>query len=356
MKRNKWISLLLSGSICLSFSGCIGNLYENVGTVDGREISSGLYLNLQYDAYNYGSSLLQNAEQDLLVANTDQDLDPLDQELEGMPFADWLSQETEKNLREYVAIERLSAENEVVLGEENAGYLEQLASYWEFSAETYAENGISYNTMMRTTTNGLLRNELFSFYYGPEGELAKSDEEIREEYNELYGKIEYISLPYSTATDPVEDKEVEIMALAEELQDRLEAGESMELVAEEGVAEAYEITSRELGEDSAASSVSTNYLAFTGDEDDEFYPPEFRSELQQMEDGDVGIHVMDSVIMVYRRAPNFENDEMFAEERDNVVGSLYQEEFDAFLADIYEAYPVEYDFGARSYFSPSKIV
>ncbi len=345
MKKNRWISLLVVSGLCMSFTGCIGNFYENIGSVDGREISSGLYLNLQYDAYNLGYSMLEDAEQD-----------PFDQEIEGLSFEDWLSQETDRKLREYVAIERLSAENEVVLSEESLTYRDQLSSYWDFSSESYTENGISYDTMMRTTTIGLLKDDLFTFYYGPDGELAKSDEEIRADYDEQFGTIEYISLPFNTLSDPVEEKEDEVMAVAEELRARLEAGDAIEDVAADGVEQVYEITGREFLEDSASTAVATNYLEFAGGEDDEYYPTEFRTGLQEMAEGDVGIHKMGSTLLVYRRVPNFESDEAFDTERSNVVRRLYQDEFDEFLVETYEGYPLEFTFGARSYLSPKKIV
>ncbi len=345
MKKNKWVSLLLAGGLCVSLSGCIGNFYENVGTVDGQEISSGLYLNLQYDAYNYGRTLVEDTEADVFG-----------QEVDGLSFNEWLSQETDTRLREYVAVERLSRENEVILSEEGYSYLEQMASYWEFSSEIYAENGISYDTMMRTLTNDLLKSELFLYFYGPEGELAPSDEEIRTAYDEQFGKIEYISLPYTTTGDPTEEKEAEVMAVAEELQARLEAGETLEDVAESGVSQAYEITGREFTDASTEASVSSSYLEFEGDDDSAYYPQEFRSSLKDLENGTVGVHVMDSVILVYEKVPNFEDDETFEAERDNVVQSLYQDDFDTYLEDIYSAYPLDFSFGARSYFSPKKIV
>ncbi len=347
MKLNKkrWISLLVVAGLCVSLSGCIGNLYENVGTVDGREISSGLYLNLQYDAYNMGSSLVEDVEGD-----------PLKQEVDGVPFEEWLSAETEKKLKEYVAVEQLSAENEVILSEESRSYMEQIATYWDFSSEIYTENGISYDTMMRTVANDLLKDELFLYYYGPEGELAPSDDEIETAYDEQFGRIEYISLPFTTTGDPVEEKQADVMAVAEEMQSRLEAGESMEEVAEYGVTEAYTITQRELTDTSATSAISASYLEYAPEEDDEYYPEEFRSALQEMEEGEYGIHTMDSVILVYSKVPNFEDEEMFEAERDNVVRSLYEDDFDAYMAEIYEPYPVEFALGARTYFNPGKIV
>ncbi len=345
MKKTRWISLLLAGALCVGLTGCIGNFYENVANVDGREISAGLYLNMQYDAFAEGKTLVEDSEKD-----------PFKQTVEDQKFSDWLSARTEEKLREFVAIERLCAENEVVLSEENRSYLEQMASYWDMSAETFEKNGIGYDTLMLTLTNGMLKSELFKHLYAADSELAPPAEEIRKLYEEQFGQIEYVMLPYKTSGDTPQDKEAEVTAIAEEMKTRMENGEDYDTVAAEGLKQVYELLGREYTEDTASSALSTSYIEFAGGEDDEYYPPEFRTQLQSMEMGAYGVHKMGSLILVYRRVPNFADDTAYEEARDNVVTSLYEDDFDAYLKGIYDAYPVSWEPGARFYFSPKKIV
>ena len=348
MKKTRWLSLLLAVALCLSFTGCIGNFYENAGTVDGREISSGLYLCLQYDAYSEGKALLEDTE-----------TSPFEQEIDGVKFADWVASRTEEKMRQFVCVERMAAEREVVLSENSRNYIEQMNSYWDMVKDRYAQNGIGYDTLMLTMTNDMLTDELFLQMYGQEGELAPSDEELRKEYEEKYAQIEYVMLPHTTVTEEGtegEDKLDEVTAVAEEMKDRLEAGEDLQEVAEEGLQEVYELVDREYTEETAGNSVATAFVEFEGPEDDEFYTPEFREGLVTMDEGEWGVYTMGNLVLLYTRIPTFADDAAFEEARDTVVESLYSESFDEYLQGIYADYPVAFEPGARWYFRPQKIV
>ncbi|MDL2254414.1 hypothetical protein LJC49_10190 [Ruminococcaceae bacterium OttesenSCG-928-I18] len=348
MKKTRWMPLLLALVLCASFTGCIGNFYENAGTVDGREISSGLYLGLQYNAYTEGKALLEDEEED-----------PFKQEIEGVKFEDWVNNRTEELVRKYVCVERMCAEREVVLGEENRGYLEQMTGYWDMVEERYAKNGIGYDTLMRTMTNDMLTDELFLQMYGEEGELAPSEEEMRKEYEEQYAQIEYVMLPFNTVAEEGAEsvsKEEEVMAVAEGMVEDLNAGEDLAEVAEEGLKETYEAIDREFTEETVANSITSTYIEFVGKEEDELYPQEFRSQLKEMELDKWDIHNMGNLILVYRRLPTFGDDASFEEVRSTVVESLYRESFDEYLAGIYADYPLSWEPGARWYFRPQKIV
>ncbi len=346
MKKTKWISLLLAMALCLAFTGCIGNFYENAGTVDGRKISSGLYLSLQYNAYTEGKSKVEDPE-----------ADPFKQKIDGVKFKDWVNTRTEELLRQFVCVERLAAEKEVVLGEENKGYLEQMAGYWDVLKEQYEANGISYDTMMLTMANDMLADELFKAMYASGGDLAPSDEEIRAEYEAKFGQIEYIMLPFNANTgEASESKEPEVMAVAEEMKTKLENGGDFKEVAAEGLEKVYGIIGREFSAENVDSSISTSFIEYEGEDNDESYPPEFRAQLKGMAEGEYGIHKMSSLILVYRVIPTFADDAAFTEARDTAVNSLYRDSFDQYLAETYNAYPVSWEPGARFYFRPEKIV
>ncbi len=106
IRLKKWAALALALVMMLALSGCIGNFYKNAGTINGVEISSGLYLIAQYTAFSEArANDAVDDEQDLFS-----------QTLDGKSTSDWISERTVELLRRYVAVRALCREKGLQLG------------------------------------------------------------------------------------------------------------------------------------------------------------------------------------------------------------------------------------------------
>lgn len=360
MKRVKWLALLLCAALCLGLTGCFENIYENAGTIDGTALPSGLYLNMQYDAFGEAETkVLEQIEAEEGEDADTEDVNVLSKKVEGESAKKWIAARTEEMARKYVAVQRLAREHEVTLSEDNQGYVEQMAGYWEMIGENYEVNGISQESFMRTMVNEMLADELFIALYAEGGELDPGNDAMKEAYTQQNAHLRSILVPFNKTGEEGEestDLSDEVMPIAEEMKADLEAGKTAEEAAER-MEEVYKLLGREYSDTTASGSVTTSYIAYELDEDeeDETYPAEFRASLKDAKVGDIGITKTSSLIMVYEVIPTFESEEQFEETRDSVVRSLYQEDFDAWLAEIYNAYEVKWETGARWYMRPSKI-
>lgn len=356
MKMRKPVALLLCGLLVLALAGCgnpnaglLGNLYENVMTIDGTEIPSGIYVTIQYNAFTTAQSLVEEPEAEVSAF--------LKQEIDGVRVSDWIHNETMQNCRKYVAVNRLVREKEITISEENSQYLQQTMSYFnatETTVRRYEYNGIGYNSMLKVLANSMLEDQLFTELYGPEGGMAPSDEELKKQYGEQNAHTRYVMIPVNNINTS-EDMSAEVQPIADKMVERLESGEDFDAVAAESLEEAYAIIERSFDETTVESSISDSYTNYTP-ADYETYTKEYLDTLKNQAEGDFGSYNMGSIILVYEKIPTFADDEAFQGMRDTVVKALCQEDFDSYLASIYNEYAVEEEFGAIRYFSPSKII
>lgn len=365
MKKLKMPALLLAVALCGGMmTGCLENVYENAGTVDGRAIPAGLYLNLQYDAFNEAETKVNEAlageDEEGNATASDDEVNVLRQKIEGVSAKKWISERTEEKARRFVAIEKLCRENGVVLSEDSQSYIEQMLGYWDMMAEMYETNGISQDTFVRNMTNEMLADELFLHMYGPDGELNPGEDELKKVYAEKNAHLRYIMVPFkkTAAEDGGEPEELldEVMPIAEAMEKDVKAGKDMEEVAAK-MEEVYKLIDREYSEETAASSVTTAYIEYEVDPetDDGTYPAEFREKLKSQKEGDTGVVNIGSLLLVYQVIPAFESEEEFEENRDSIIRNMYQDDFDAWLEETYNQYEVKWEPGARWYMRPQKI-
>ena len=342
MKLKKVLSLLLAAVLAFSLTGCVGNLYEYAGTIDGEDISSGLYLMAQFTAYGEAENKVENPDKKVLS-----------QKVEGQSARSWISNRTEDLLRRYVLVQRLAAEREMTLSEENKSAIEQNMQYWSMLASYYENNGINQDTWGRFMANQYLADQLFMELYGEGGELASPDSELMKEYEETHAKIRSFSIPLNDAeSNPVKNAE-EVKAYVEGLLKDLNGGATLDSIAETKLEAVYTMLGREF--DPAASGVpSSSFIKYEQDNFD-VYSEEFLATLKEQKVGDFGTYVADGYILLYEKVEVFETEDDFIAMRDTVIRALRTETFDEYLKETYSQFPASWRFGARWFLSPSKI-
>ena len=344
MRLKKTAALLLAGLFAtLSMTGCVGNLYADVAKVDDTDISSGLYLAIQYDAYNRAKSFLEDSDKDVLK-----------QKVEGQNASAWIRSETEKTMREYVCVRRLCREKGITLDETGSQRVQEMGQYWTYLEQIYKENGIAFVSLERFLTMTELKRQLMLNLYDEGGDLYVPDEQLKTEYAEAYAHIRSVSVPLNSLQDGVDVRD-EVLAKMDGLLQKLNDGATLESVAEKNLPEVYEILGRDFDPETAADSIYDSYLDYTPD-DFETYSEDFLYRLKQQKVGEYGYYNMGSIVILYEVIPTFETDSDFQARRDTVIQSLKTDEYDAYLKNLYDQYSVSWRLGARSYFSPGKIV
>ncbi|MDL2220008.1 hypothetical protein LJC04_06770 [Ruminococcaceae bacterium OttesenSCG-928-O06] len=342
MKTKQLCALLLVAVMAFALTGCIGNLYENALTIDGTEISSGLYLMAQFTAYNEARSKVEDAEKDVLK-----------QKIDGQSATAWIRERAEELCLKYVAVQRLCREKGITLSYEGQQSIEQMMQYWTYLEELYTENGISEGTLRRYATNEELSSQLFMALYGKDGELASPDSEMMAEYAESHAHIRYLIIP----TTPLEgdaDVSGDVNAAVQDLLLLLQGGKTLEEVAVEDLPWVYDLMGRTYDVETAADSVTDSYIGYEQD-NYETYTEEFLQELKAQSVGDYGLYAYSTTLLLYQKVTPFADAEEFDAMRGTVVSALKTDAYEEYLRSVYEAYPVNWVFGSRTYLSPGKI-
>lgn len=343
MKLKKWMALLLCFVLMLGMTGCIGHFYDDYALIiDDMEITPGLYMMALHTAYSSARQQVEDTEKDALK-----------QSIDGQKVPDWMREQAEEELRTYVAVRKLCREKGITLDDQGNSSLQQMQQYWPYLKEMYAANGISLETYTRYYTYFELERQLFGALYAEGGELYVTDAELRREYANTHAHIRFLSIPVNSLNEEL-DVTDEVVAQVEALVPLLEGGKTLEEAAVEDLPAIYELLERDYDVSTAADGIGTSYIQY-GQEDDQTYSPEFLATLEDQYIGDYGSYHMGSTILLYQKIVTFENDEAFTSMRGTVLDTLKYDEFNAYLKSIYDEYSIEWAFGAKWYFSPSKI-
>lgn len=343
MKLKKWIALLLGAVMAVGMTGCVGNLYTKVATIDGMEISSGMYLMLQHAVYAEARGLVE-----------DQSKSVFKQKIDGQSAADWIKKKTEVACLEYVAVQRLSREARLIQTEEAQEFVNTATSSWSSIAQYYADNGIAYDSYLRYLNNEQTRAQLLQHLYAEGGALAVPDEELRAEYEEEYARIETYSIFFTTSDG--DDRKDQVQQVVDEAVAAGNSGDlAFEKMVEEYGAKAYALTDREFDLEKVMQSVRDRYVAYDGSDELTGVTEEVLAEMKALPVGGYGYYDVGTSAVVYKKVETFTDDEAFMLMRESIVKDIKTDEFEAYLESVYSTYEVDWVFGARGYLSPKKI-
>lgn len=148
--KKKLIALLAAVAMVFFLAAC-GSTPDSVGTIGTVDITSGLYLLAQYDAYQKAADLA-TSEQDAtdVKAFLKQTITVDADSGETATVSDYVSQKTMENLETYAAIETRFEELGGQLTTEEEAQADSYASQlMEQYGDTYKANGIGLNTVQR---------------------------------------------------------------------------------------------------------------------------------------------------------------------------------------------------------------
>ena len=217
--KKKLIALLATVAMVFSLAAC-GSTPDSVGTIGTVDITSGLYLLAQYDAYQKAADLA-TSEQDAtdVKAFLKQTITVDADSGETATVSDYVSQKTMENLETYAAIEtRFEELGGQLTAEEEAQADSYASQLMEQYGDTYKANGIGLNTVQRFERILIKSSDLLELVYGVDGETPVSDADLTSHLENNMYELAYYTIPlYNTGTYAFadDDQTTEMLNLAQ---------------------------------------------------------------------------------------------------------------------------------------------
>lgn len=206
----------LSVALSASMVGCtpaIGAGSKNAMTIDGYEVPAGLFVYYTLQGYNEAANELYNKN------GTSPSVDDVKgTNIEETDSTDWIQNKATKYCKDFVAVQR---EFELIGGEltsEEKDEAAQMAEYYYEQYPSYADNGISLDTMKLMAESSYKEQKIFEYYYGFEGEKGCSEDELKDYFNDNFARVKYVSISLLDAdgNKVSEDKERSLRKKADE--------------------------------------------------------------------------------------------------------------------------------------------
>ena len=281
--KKKLIALLAAVAMVFSLAAC-GSTPDSVGTIGTVDITSGLYLLAQYDAYQKAADLA-TSEQDAtdVKAFLKQTITVDADSGETATVSDYVSQKTMENLETYAAIEtRFEELGGQLTAEEEAQADSYASQLMEQYGDTYKANGIGLNTVQRFERILIKSSDLLELVYGVDGETPVSDADLTSHLENNMYELAYYTIPlYNTSTyaSADDDQITQMLALTQAAVDQTNAAAAADSstllgyfsgVVTSALPEVYAVLGSTYSSDSTAPSLeligdSTVTSAFTAE-------------------------------------------------------------------------------------------
>ena len=226
--KKKLLALICALSLAFSLTGCLFSTPDSVGTIGTVDITSGLYLLAQYNAYQEAADLASSDQDTTDVKAFLKETITVDSDSgETATVSDYVSQKTLENLETYAAVETRFDElgGQLTEDEENQAdsYASQLMDQY---GDTYKANGIGLTTLQRFERILIKSGDLLELVYGPEGETPVSDSELTDHLrNNMYELAYYVVPLYNSSTYAFadDDQTSEMLGLVQNAVDQTNA-------------------------------------------------------------------------------------------------------------------------------------
>ena len=281
--KKKLIALLAAVAMVFSLAAC-GSTPDSVGTIGTVDITSGLYLLAQYDAYQKAADLA-SSEQDAtdVKAFLKQTITVDADSGETATVSDYVNQKTMENLETYAAIEtRFEELGGQLTAEEEAQADSYASQLMEQYGDTYKANGIGLNTVQRFERILIKSSDLLELVYGVDGETPVPDADLTSHLENNMYELAYYTIPlYNTSTyaSADDDQITQMLALTQAAVDQTNAAAAADSstllgyfsgVVTSALPEVYAVLGSTYSSDSTAPSLeligdSTVTSAFTAE-------------------------------------------------------------------------------------------
>lgn len=226
--KKKLIALVCALALAVGLVGCSLSTPDSVGTIGNVDISSGLYLLAQFDAYQTAADLASDDQDATKVSSFLKATITVDDATgETAVVSDYVAQKTLENLESYAAIETRFDELGGVLTPDEEMQADSYASQlMEQYGDTYKANGIGLNTVQRFERILIKSTDLLELVYGVDGETPVSDADLTSHLENNMYELAYYTIPlYNTNTyaSADEDQTSEMLDLVQDAVDQTNA-------------------------------------------------------------------------------------------------------------------------------------
>lgn len=226
--KKKLIALVCALALAVGLVGCSLSTPDSVGTIGNVDISSGLYLLAQFDAYQTAADLASDDQDATKVSSFLKATITVDDATgETAVVSDYVAQKTLENLESYAAIETRFDELGGVLTLDEETQADSYASQlMEQYGDTYKANGIGLNTVQRFERILIKSSDLLELVYGVDGETPVSDADLTSYLENNMYELAYYTIPlYNTSTyaSADEDQTSEMLDLVQDAVDQTNA-------------------------------------------------------------------------------------------------------------------------------------
>ena len=201
--KHKLLALLCAAALAFGLAGCVLSTPDTVGSIGNVEISSGLYLLAQYNAYQSAAKLASSDQDSTNVKSFLKETITTDTASgETAAVSDYVAQKTQENLELYAAVETRFDELGGQLTEAEEAQADSYASQlMDQYGDTYKANGIGLETLQRFERILLKSTDLLDLVYGTNGETPVSDADLTSHLENKMYKLAYYSIPlYNSST------------------------------------------------------------------------------------------------------------------------------------------------------------
>ena len=335
------LAMLLIAAIALSFTACSDTTWAFED--NGQRYPAGVYLCELLNAYSSAASLVEDSSQNILR-----------QEIDGQSASDWIVQEADRLVKEFIYVEREFANRQLELSEDDKVTIQNQLDYqWQYLESAYEKNGIAESSLEMVLTNTMKRQAIFEDIYGEGGSQEVSEADLKNTFEEEYLKVRMItfSKTNSSGEDLTDSELSELETLARSYFDRARNGEDMEDLIVERETEQAEANNTELSHD---HSEVTDHAAILNYEDSTM-TDEVKERFQSAANDEILYIDDEAYIIVAQKLDILADSEDFDTYRDTILNLMKGEEFDQMITEQIASLTPAYNSAALSRYTPRKL-
>lgn len=348
----KSTAFIAAAAMALSLSSC-GKDTTWGAEIDGEQLRAGIMIYFQSSAVSEAMAFMPETDTtpaaDGETTTTAESVSVLDITIEDKPAREWINDKAVQSMREYAAVEKKFDELGLTFENKEEDRLNIVVDQmWEYFGEYYEELGVSRQSYYDVGLNSEKRTAIFNHYYGEGGEKAVPEDEITSYLTENNARVKFISMPLKDGEGNLlkSDGKAELKTMVEGYIEKIKSGEASfediqkeynkyysDLVkaatetAEENTDTAEQPETEDTAEDTAAEP---NYGTVVAK--DSAYPSAKVVEAAFGASGSDCVLIEDDDNEVYYLVQTiglFDDPEYLENNRDSVLHSLKDEEFNA---------------------------
>lgn len=335
------LALLLTVAIALSFTACSDTTWAFED--NGQKYPAGVYLCHLMNAYSTASSKVEDSSKDILK-----------QEIDGQNASEWIVQEADRLVKEFLYVEQEFANRQLELTEdEKLSVQNQLAYQWQYLETAYEKNGVAKSSLEAVLTNTVKRQAIFKDIYGEGGAQEVSAADLKKTFEDEYLKARMITFSKKNSSGEAltESELSELETLARSYFDRAKNGEEMEKLIVERETELAKANNTELSHDHSEVTDHAGILNY----DDSTMTDEVKEKFQGAKTDEILYINDEAYIIVAQKLDILADSEDFDSYRDKVLQLIKGEEFNQMITEQIASFAPAYNSAALSRYTPKKL-